>query len=584
MILHRFDRLVDYLREKTTVARTKACLERFHRLSNLLHGVNADEPDIINVRVFLASYMIAVYPRNVFDNMGVLENKVQKSAKLLVDNFEKILYSTVSFLEIPSNITKSFPFLLFDYLRDFKAWKVPDDAKLVCRIKHSLVGLYQAIRKLPSDEPKDSRLNTELREHIRVMREKLLEKGGAHELSMFDKDHPPDTMSNTKGSAQGTELSVQMSNEQLAHELLMDPNFQLTDRGTCCESPAAQRIRESFNESFWKSIADDLSMSEPCYVRVLRILIEFRDSFIMSAPPHEAAQVAEVLDLDLIKQQIDAGVWTWASCSELIASLVELIKRVQSPKRKAETLEKWEALDKEEGPVAVCLGLEFLLKRVNELRIDTANAQIRRLAPSIYQHGIEYERGKFQDKLKAGSLTVERTTEWIKTFKGPDPISSKIFVNAMVTLVASDSPLRKEVCPETLLLDVDRICKFQDKFVHVARSVALVARLVPMLAKDKLAHIAAALATDTDMGNAVETITEVTIPIQITMEQCAEKSNAVYRLMCTRLCNAIKTGTVADFHDLVKPQVTQFVGEVNRLIQINCRIHGATYDRILKEE
>ena len=35
--------------------------------------------------------------------------------------------------------------------------------------------------------------------------------------------------------------------------------------------------------------------------------------------------------------------------------------------------------------------------------------RLRLIAPVIQDHGIDYERGKFQDKLNDGSLTLART-------------------------------------------------------------------------------------------------------------------------------------------------------------------------------
>jgi hypothetical protein len=50
-------------------------------------------------------------------------------------------------------------------------------------------------------------------------------------------------------------------------------------------------------------------------------------------------------------------------------------------------------------PRAFCKGLEFLLDRVNAMRIDAANARLRLIAPVLQDHGIDYERGKFQVSL-----------------------------------------------------------------------------------------------------------------------------------------------------------------------------------------
>ena len=108
--------------------------------------------------------------------------------------------------------------------------------------------------------------------------------------------------------------------------------------------------------------------------------------------------------------------YKWSSCTSLIEGIVTVVQRVQAPKRDKETKEKWSdvkagmvAVAKEEQPRAFCKALEFLLDRVNAMRIDAANARLRLIAPVIKDHGIDYERGKFQDKLNDGSLTLERT-------------------------------------------------------------------------------------------------------------------------------------------------------------------------------
>jgi hypothetical protein len=152
-------------------------------------------------------------------------------------------------------------------------------------------------------------------------------------------------------------------------------------------------------------------------VRVLRVLAEIRDGIQDLAGSREANALAETMDLDFIKQQAESGVFKWSSCTKLIGSIVEIIQRVQAPKRDTETKDKWKQIDvymlaatAEEQPRAFCKALEFLLDRVNAMRIDAANNRLRLIAPVIKDHGIDYERGKFQDKLKDGSLTLERTT------------------------------------------------------------------------------------------------------------------------------------------------------------------------------
>jgi hypothetical protein len=109
-IFYSFERLVEFLREKATISRTKACLERFHRLSNLFHKATkaaGEEPERVNVRIFLAVYMIVVYPRDVFENMGDLERRLLGSAKVLLEMFEKILHSDVLFHQVSKMISQN---------------------------------------------------------------------------------------------------------------------------------------------------------------------------------------------------------------------------------------------------------------------------------------------------------------------------------------------------------------------------------------------------------------------------------------------------------------------------------------------
>ena len=71
-----------------------------------------------------------------------------------------------------------------------------------------------------------------------------------------------------------------MSNQQVAHELLLDPLFQLEDEGCgshTAENPIFHNINESFHRQFWDSLEDDLKLEYPCYVRVIRVLGQICD-------------------------------------------------------------------------------------------------------------------------------------------------------------------------------------------------------------------------------------------------------------------------------------------------------------------
>ena len=103
----------------------------------------------------------------------------------------------------------------------------------------------------------------------------------------------------------------------------------------------------------------------------------------------------------------------------------------------------------------------------------------------------------------------------------------------------------------------------------------------------ELTGVAAALKKDaSDMRAAVETVlgaNMMTPAVVIAIEQSSDKSNVLYNLVRTRVVDAIKTGNVTSFLELVRPQVAHFLNQVNRVIQINNQVHEATYAGILAE-
>jgi hypothetical protein len=168
------------------VQRSKAVLERFHRLANLVNKVTIssnETPERVNVRIFLAAYMIVGHPWRVFEQVGALERPLIDSAQTLLDIFEKILHSEIPVHQLHPDLTRSLPIALFRYMRDFRAWKLPDEAKLVVRVKHALVALFTARERLPPDEPEDSELKTEFRTQIRRLRDKLRQIEGPEALA-----------------------------------------------------------------------------------------------------------------------------------------------------------------------------------------------------------------------------------------------------------------------------------------------------------------------------------------------------------------------------------------------------------------
>ena len=387
-----FEALVVFLREKPVISATKAALQRMHMLSTFRHGSPSKSiaPENVNVRVFLAAYMIAYRPTNVFESMGTLEQALFESAVPMLSMFERMCDTLLAapfkhFQYVPADQTKDFPTALFEFLRRFKAWKVPDEIKLTCRIKHALVALYDAEGHLPPDEPEDSKLKVEFRTQIARLREKLKQIAGQEAVDKLDENRLIGAPVVEGGRASGAYAALpgRMTNEQLAHELLLDPTFKLDETGGCnVQNPVFHRIRESFHRAFWESLVDDLKLTTPCYVRVMRVLGEVRDGIVDLSGDREKGNITEIIDTDFILARAEGGNYEFCDVAALITSVVGVIQRVQAPMRDGETKEKWAALQEkiysatvDTGARVTCDCLEFLLDRVNIMRIDAANAR-----------------------------------------------------------------------------------------------------------------------------------------------------------------------------------------------------------------
>ena len=120
-------------------------------------------------------------------------------------------------------------------------------------------------------------------------------------------------------------------------------------------------------------------------MRVLRVLGEICGNNDLVGS-RGAGAITEAIDLDLIKQQTEAGSYCWGCCCRLVSVVVAVIQRVQSPKRDDETKQRWSERQKEllsesaatadAKPRAFCKALEFLLDHVNAMHIDAANARV----------------------------------------------------------------------------------------------------------------------------------------------------------------------------------------------------------------
>jgi hypothetical protein len=247
-----FEELVSYLKQPATLAKAKALLQAIHDGCINLHGQSTVVPRDVNVRVFLSAFMIVYHHSSLFDSMGPLETNLRATAGPMLESFEAISKGLKNSRRgwLPSvsiGLTVNFVPLFEDFYCRFKEWKVPDEKRLLGRLKEALITLYVHEALVARGE---TRLQGDYQERIEQIREKIRSIAGVEELDAFDEEtrgvrtgaqgHSPIVaalgregvpLSGDGGvfsSSNGTALvSCGMTHEELAHELLYDPCFQV---------------------------------------------------------------------------------------------------------------------------------------------------------------------------------------------------------------------------------------------------------------------------------------------------------------------------------------------------------------------
>ena len=314
---------------------------------------------------------------------------------------------------------------------------------------------------------------------------------------------------------------------------------------------------------------------------------------------------------------------------------------MQSGSRQAATASEWQELevalraaDISARPTLLARCLEFLLGRVNALRVDSANARLRRIVPMIKLHGTEYERGKFCERLSRGALTLEHTTAWLRgsllrlSTVRPDVFAAILrgcpsaFVAAhaaaVMDLIVGDGAVVSAPpasWPETLRLDARRMRELSAEFrllVLIAIAVVTVREqfdlgppaAVSEAVAQELTAAPAPASPLPDAGSLEEQVAavydrfcsdaEATRRMRhLLRRRLATPTDPVHSLMRRRMrgvWEAAAGGRSGDGEpvplgglEALLPRVCEAAGRVGRMAAVNRQVHLPHYDSIIAE-
>ncbi|ORX93301.1 Tcp11-domain-containing protein [Basidiobolus meristosporus CBS 931.73] len=530
--LRRLQRLpveavMELIQSKSLIFVTSKLLHRIRRCPISSNSLNRYKN---LAKQFLTAYLMVAHSQEVLTTQTKQEEELVVSGLLMIQSFETWLRKYFNpdgnlFLETFIENLKAF----YDI---FEVWKQKDNEKIIASMMSHYLEmdrLWITVKDHPAAaaqyEPQLSNNRKELEHQIFKVggrealtrlfqeRQKAREEQGAEEPSPIDDPRNPTSESaastfvelNDDGSessdiesetnfkrVQLARIDRQISNiligftseeiltnEQLAHELLLDPEFELTiAKGTELE----ERVREMATKAFFDTAREEFSQGRYT-VWLPQLLVDVKNRLLelVSRQSPIYNEIQDVVDIELITQQVKSGSY---DVPKLMKFITQTMLHLCAPVRDQAIREIQEMTD-------LATVFQRLIEILQDMRLDLANYRLHLLRPVIQEYGIEYEREKFDVTLKAKMVTLERTNTWlreaVKSLKNKQQQTNQrvnsrfelVYYEALVSTVFSMTVVHHENCPETLMLDVDRLYEYQNE----SQAVTIVAALL-MLSKN----------------------------------------------------------------------------------------------------
>lgn len=251
------------------------------------------------------------------------------------------------------------------------------------------------------------------------------------------------------------ELENCVSNLRIAHEIVVNRDFCFKPNGPPTDSLEG-RVTEIVHQAFWDCLHQQLSMNPPDYSHAMVLLQEVKTllgSLLLPGHIRLRAELDEVLDMDLIKQEVTQGALDLNRLAEyVINTMGSLCAPVRDPEIRA--------LRQLQGPVELFRGI---FRMLGLMKIDMMNFTVQSLRPHLMQQAVQYERAKFQQILDKDPASLDNTAVWLRAAASEElsavsssPVSAMAVLNRAYMHLLCWRPLDQKY-PETVLMDRARL-------------------------------------------------------------------------------------------------------------------------------
>ncbi|XP_066999721.1 T-complex protein 11-like protein 1 isoform X2 [Anabrus simplex] len=272
-----------------------------------------------------------------------------------------------------------------------------------------------------------------------------------------------------------------MKNMMLAHEIAVDKDFKLQTFEPP-ENSIHKQVKDTIHRAFWDVLTSQLAEDPPNYSQAMVLLENIKENLLsLLLPQHTKLrqEINEVLDLEVIEQQIEAGTLNFQEYAHYVISVMG---KMCAPARD----ERIRELTQTTEVVPVFRGI---LETLDLMKLDMANFTISLIRPNIIATSIEYERKKFAEILKVQPDGLAITRAWLLTHLNAAQASGTVelqslddqsYINKLTEQILAEAYLELlewksgRPFPETCVMDEAR---FGDLGVRTAR-LALVGAIL----------------------------------------------------------------------------------------------------------
>ncbi|KAL0144061.1 T-complex protein 11-domain-containing protein [Mucor lusitanicus] len=601
-----------------------------------------DEDSRHRARVLLTSYMTLMCPKEVLQDVnGPEEKRLHAAAKNMLELFEIWLRAHGR----PGATAARLAFVdaWNDYNLLFETWKSRDCDQLVRNMTNYYVELSTLRQTVIAQQNGDESVGEQLKQQLDQIKTKLQKLGGPDALDrlqraleatasststgrrrqqqkntprspkMDDEYESQQNANNSNANPQqlgqllnGYVPSSGLTNEQLAHELIMDPEFKLKSYEP--SNDLEKRVRMMAEKAFFDKIAEDIEQgtaqtSLPALIKDVknRLLSLVRPGTTM----HNS--INDAIDLTIIQQQMKQNSFNIHMCAPVRD---EEIQKVRSSND------------------SLVEQIKQVIAILENMSLDLANFRLRSLRPHLMSMAVEYERDKFASMLNDGTIQLVRTKAWltqsadklcqvaaqrnpegVQPQKNNKPSHDAIFEDAFVSLLCQPQPITQvDQVPETLALDAKRMAEFQNEVQATTMVAALImlARNFGSASPQTLSDLAVKLFTMLEDGStsidnlaseierSVNVRPERREMVRTMVDKTVNHNDTVYSLLSRRVAMVIKstvqtnkfvTDAVLSSNGLehVRGHLQSISLKIQRLAHHHRKVYASWYSEIINE-